>query len=65
MERMAREGWLPDLSLWDQPDTLLSGLAPVKLAGSDMIMYSCNGRGIARIVEDFESAGFEVTQVRG
>lgn len=68
MECMAREGWLPTLSLWEESGTVLSELAQVTVApegmsGEEFIKYTCLGKDIDAILTELTDQGFDVTQV--
>ncbi|KAK9789202.1 hypothetical protein WJX73_007416 [Symbiochloris irregularis] len=64
MECMAKEGWQPTLSLWEDPASLLSRLAPVevRLAGSPgtIIKYCCMGKPPTAIMTQLKQQGVAV-----
>ncbi|KAK9789199.1 hypothetical protein WJX73_003737 [Symbiochloris irregularis] len=53
VECMAQQSWQPTLSLWEEPGTLFTSLAPVSItltSGKVLLKYSCVGKQVEAIV---------------
>ncbi|KAK9789206.1 hypothetical protein WJX73_010674 [Symbiochloris irregularis] len=67
MECMAEEGWQPNLSLWEEPGSLLSGLELVVItlaSGKVLLKYSCRGKPVEDIVSELGALGAQEVSVQ-
>ena len=65
MEAMVKHGWEPNFALWED-GTLLTNFAPVALDGApgrQLLTYSCAGRTVEAIADEFRRLGHKVMEV--